>query len=876
MKSVYHPDASPLVLFGKTSWRWFVRLLARAARSASFRRNYALTAVGVLFASTLLWAILGARLQVHNADQLSDPYLFSSWATFQGASFPGSHTFLLKWPIFWLVSVFGVSSTSLLVATVAVVLVTVATLTAILYKIDRRPLVFGTVCLGLSLALLLIPAQPYAGGILPVNMAMLTTRNLEYAVYLVSLALFARARRLRSKGFLLGVALLALLIASDKLFLSLSVGGSLVALLVYALFSNWSVTAFMVRWLVGSIGATLGSVALLLSISAVRLTHLTSSVVATPYGVLQSGKSVVLGVAYAILGFLTNAGANPAYDNTVLGQLPGSMAHRLWSVTGLVYLVTASLLLYALVAVWRVVHPTLRTVHSHVRLPAAHLLALALIWSTVAACAVFVVTNHYYAVDARYLTIGFFALVVSLAVWLRRLDWQRPESLLIIGCGLVVSLVLAGVMAFHISTGQTTALTAVSTRNDLVVAALKRHKVDVLVGDYWRVLPIKLASNGNLTVTPLSSCTQPVSTLTSSAWQPNLTKHSFAYLVTLDGSLTDFPACSLAQITAKYGHPNATQIIAGSLARPREALLFYDQGGHMPQRAVTQVAQAILPIALERLDATDCNQPTIMNVVAHQDDDLLFLSPDLLHDIQSGRCVRTVFLTAGDSGQGKFYWLDRQLGAEAAYSSMLGSKAVWDQQTVKLAPDEYVTVATPHDNPKVSLVFFNLPDGNLQGQGFARSGQQSLAKLHAGAITHLRTVDGQSSYTSQQLVDALSMLMNTYQPAAIHTQANVPSDTYPDHSDHITTGLYADSAATQYDQQHFGDALAIPVIKYIGYPIHGYASNISDGDLAQKEAAFLAYARYDGGVCHSVVQCAETPTYGAYISRQYTEDAGEQ
>lgn len=57
-----------------------------------------------------------------------------------------------------------------------------------------------------------------------------------------------------------------------------------------------------------------------------------------------------------------------------------------------------------------------------------------------------------------------------------------------------------------------------------------------------------------------------------------------------------------------------------------------------------------------------------LNIVAHQDDDLLFLSPDLINDIASGRSVRTVFLTAGDAGNGRDYWISRQAGSQAAYS----------------------------------------------------------------------------------------------------------------------------------------------------------------------------------------------------------------
>jgi LmbE family N-acetylglucosaminyl deacetylase len=868
-------DISPLVLFGRKSWRHFVRLLGKAARSDSFRRNYAVSAVVILCATVILWVVLGARLQLHNADQLSDPYMFSSWATFHGAFFPGSHTFLFKWPIFWLLGVFGVSSLSLLVATLAVVLLTVATLVVILYKIDRRPLVFGTVCLGLALALLLVPAQPYAGGILPVNMAMLTTRNLEYAVYLAALVLFARANHLRSRSFALGTVLLGLLIASDKLFMSLSVGGALLALVVYALVSNWSLTAFAVRWLAGGVAATIGAFAALFMIAWLHLTHLVNGSAAGPYGLVHSAKNLLLGIVYSILGLFTNGGANPAYDNTVLSQLPGNMAHRLWSFSGVAYVAAFCVLLYALMHVWRLVWSSLKASPRRVKPPAADLLALSLIWSTVAAFGVFILTDHYYAVDARYLTVGLFALIVTVSVGLRRHRWQWPEDLLLIACGLVIAIALSAFTAVHIAHGQLGALSIIEERNSTVTAALKHHKVDVLVGDYWRVLPIKLASHGTINAMPLGGCTQPTSVLTSSVWQPDLAHHSFAYLVTLDGSLTDFPDCSLAQITAEYGRPNATQIISGTLAKPTEALLFYDRGGHKPTGPVAAPV-TILPVTTDKLMGTSCDAQTIMNVVAHQDDDLLFTSPDLLHDIQAGHCVRTVFLTAGDSGNGKLYWLGRQLGSEAAYDSMIGRQYTWVQRTVQLGEKEYVTIATPQGNPKISLVFFNLPDGDLQGQGFEASHYQSLAKLKAGVISSIRTVDGQSTYTVPQLTAAISQLMALYHPAEIRTQADVPSDTYPDHSDHVTTGQFTELAAAAYNQTQFGGAIAIPVVRYIGYPIHGYPGNVSGNDLSQKEAAFLAYARYDGGVCHTLAECARTPTYGAYISRQYTEDSVEQ
>jgi LmbE family N-acetylglucosaminyl deacetylase len=230
-----------------------------------------------------------------------------------------------------------------------------------------------------------------------------------------------------------------------------------------------------------------------------------------------------------------------------------------------------------------------------------------------------------------------------------------------------------------------------------------------------------------------------------------------------------------------------------------------------------------------------------------------------------------VYMTAGDSGYGKFYWLSRQLGAEAAYSTMLGIPNVWDQQTVALTTGAYVTIANPRDNTRISLIFINLPDGSLHGDGFPASNHESLQKLRSGEITSLHAIDGQSSYTSEDLTGALLTLMLTYQPAEVRTQATEASEHYPDHSDHMAVSLFTQEATMRYDQQHFGGAVTIPVSRYIGYPVRDRDANVGDDDLARKRAAFFAYAHYDGGVCSSIERCSHVPTYDAYLTRQYVQ-----
>ncbi|HVO86429.1 MAG TPA: PIG-L family deacetylase [Candidatus Binatia bacterium] len=838
-----------------------------------FTEVYAGLAVLILLGSTLLWTILSARVQSSNADQLVNTYLFTHPSALASAIFPSAHTMLIKWPLFGLIKIFGMSSSTLVIFTVLTVLLTVGLLAAILYRLERRLLIFGTLCLALASCLLLVPTQPHTGGLLPVNMAMLATRNLEYIIYIVCVFLFARSPRLHSWRFWLAVGLMALLVASDKLFLVLGLGGALLALVVYALSSGWNLVSLTVRWLVGGLAAGICALAILWWLNWAGLTHIAAGSSVGPYGLAHSLHDVALGAIYGILGLLTNFGANPAFNTSVLRDVPHDIATQLVGISGLSFIVNLVILLAGLYSAWRLVGASLaHNKDSEVELGYSARLAIMLIWTALAAFLVFALSNHYYAADARYLAVALFAVFISLASFGSRREW-RPE--IVFSAGLIISLgmLLAIPTVVKAYNDDQAAVSPNNQRNALISTVLSHHSVDVLVGDYWRVIPTKLASGGKLNVMPLQSCTDPRTALTSKAWQYDLTKHSFAYLLTLDGSSTDYPDCSLDQIVKAYGRPNASVLIAGSLSNPKEQLLFYDHGIRKSSPiTTTNPPGTVLPITLDQLPHTYCTVPTDMNIVAHEDDDLLFMSPDVLHDIKDGHCVRTVYITAGDAGHDQFYWLGREQGSEAAYSAMLGTDDIWIERIVKLAENQYITVANPRGDANVSLIFMHLPDGNLNGQGFPSSHFQSLAKLESGAITQFQSVDGQSVYTSAQLTDALTMLMHAYQPAEIRTQANYVSQKYPDHSDHMAVGRDVKQAYVQYEIQQYENQVTIPLKFYIGYPIHERPANVTGDDLTQKELTFVAYSKFDGGVCQSLQRCLADPAYGAYLVRQYQND----
>ncbi len=256
---------------------------------------------------------------------------------------------------------------------------------------------------------------------------------------------------------------------------------------------------------------------------------------------------------------------------------------------------------------------------------------------------------------------------------------------------------------------------------------------------------------------------------------------------------------------------------------------------------------------------------SLMNIVAHEDDDLLFLSPDLLHAIQNNWCVRTVYVTAGDSGAGEGYWSGREAGDKAAYAEMAGVANSWTQSDAGVSGHP-MPLFTLNGQPNVSLVFMRLPDGNQDGSGFPGDNYESLQKLWGGTsigtISTIHTVDGSSSYTRQDLINTMATLMQAFAPSQIHVQDYVGTFGDGDHSDHHASAYFAQVAQLQYTLPH-------TFTGYMDYGTQNLAQNVTGSDLTNKQNAFFAYAQYDGSVCGSVTACAST-AYGAWLQRQYT------
>jgi LmbE family N-acetylglucosaminyl deacetylase len=255
-----------------------------------------------------------------------------------------------------------------------------------------------------------------------------------------------------------------------------------------------------------------------------------------------------------------------------------------------------------------------------------------------------------------------------------------------------------------------------------------------------------------------------------------------------------------------------------------------------------------------------CPTGATMNVLAHQDDDLLFLSPDLLHDIQAGRCVRSVYVTSGVSDGDVSYMQQRENGVKAAYAQMAGVANSWTTSDAGISGHP-IPMVTLNGNPSISLLFMRLPQAEW-GAPF-NPNIPTLRNLWSGSIATVQAQGGTSTYTKTQLITTLTTLMTNFQPDTIRTQDYVGTFGDDDHDDHHAASYFARSAHLAYAGSH-------TFIGYQDYETENRAQNVTGADLTAKTNALYAYLNFDEGPCGSPPNCGNNE-YSAWLKRQYVK-----
>ncbi|WP_171898835.1 PIG-L family deacetylase, partial [Curtobacterium sp. UCD-KPL2560] len=317
--------------------------------------------------------------------------------------------------------------------------------------------------------------------------------------------------------------------------------------------------------------------------------------------------------------------------------------------------------------------------------------------------------------------------------------------------------------------------------------------------------------------------------------------------------------------SASVGVPSRASV-AGPHGRRRAGLASL-LGAVLAATALVTALVVGVPGAAQRADAAagaGCAAGSVLNVVAHPDDDLLFQGTQLRSDIEAGRCVRSVVVTAGDAGYPRWYWGERQTGLMAAYAGIAGAPSDWTTGSTVVA-GHTVHTETLTAAPRISLVFLELPDGNVEGNGFWADGYQSLEHLYEGSLDAIDSVADAThptSYTLSDLRATLLALVRWTAPSSIHTLDHEGSYGDGDHSDHHTVAYLTDEVQRASGTSH-------GFTGFMGYPIADRPTNLTAAQTDAKAGAFFTYAAHDDQTCTSRAACADR-WEDAWFSRQYT------
>jgi hypothetical protein len=174
-------------------------------------------------------------------------------------------------------------------------------------------------------------------------------------------------------------------------------------------------------------------------------------------------------------------------------------------------------------------------------------------------------------------------------------------------------------------------------------------------------------------------------------------------------------------------------------------------------------------------------QADTLIVIAHFDDDLIFMQPELLQALQGGT-LTTVYVASGDPVHGN----DRaQRTFEAAMKAYEVAAGAHDWQCGYISVADLPVHHCRLDD-RISMLGLDLPDGGIKGDH--RDSLLHLVQHDAAALPILGPIGGHAS--EDAVVDELADIITATAPSQIHALDLAATHGY-DHSSHIMSSAFA-------------------------------------------------------------------------------------
>ncbi|UNO44116.1 PIG-L family deacetylase [Streptomyces sp. MST-110588] len=293
-----------------------------------------------------------------------------------------------------------------------------------------------------------------------------------------------------------------------------------------------------------------------------------------------------------------------------------------------------------------------------------------------------------------------------------------------------------------------------------------------------------------------------------------------------------------------------------------------------------------------------------LHIIAHADDSLYFMNPDLEQSVRGGARTVTVCLTGGESdgrnaakGPGfrdtpvdrPGFVRARMNGLRAAHAEMATAHrdSPWDVEAVSFLPGFQVEVQTLRAAPRHQLIFMEL----IEARHLARPRPTSLRGLWLGAAETLPTlrpagtpVRQSYAYTRDQVIETLIAILDRVRPTVVRTldpnAVHAPREPLPspdprlrgpfyyDHQDHTTSAYFAQAALAGYWGRaragRGGTVRHVPAVveNYLGYEVGVLPNNLDIRTARRKGDLLSVYGWADHRACADPAGCGDRKVGG--------------
>ncbi|WP_171165925.1 PIG-L family deacetylase [Streptomyces sp. I05A-00742] len=284
---------------------------------------------------------------------------------------------------------------------------------------------------------------------------------------------------------------------------------------------------------------------------------------------------------------------------------------------------------------------------------------------------------------------------------------------------------------------------------------------------------------------------------------------------------------------------------------------------------------------------------SFVHIIAHPDDSLYFMNPELEQSIRSGAPTVTVCLTGGESdgrnalsqtpGYGRLperrpeFVRARINGLREATAQMATGDwlSPWKVETTTLIPGFQVELQTLKAAPQVQLIFMEL----VEARFIRVPRKESLRGLWLGATPKLTTLVPADSpvkrtylYERRHVIDSLVAVLDRYRPTVVRTLdpnpthravqqqfPGVPHDlagiSHYDHQDHTTSAHFAQAALAEYWGRRHSRPTAVE--SFVGYEVSLLPSNLDAATTRHKVKILDTYGWADGKDCGDPSGCGD-------------------